>query len=380
MIDKVLEKDCILCKACATQCPKKCISFSKAYKSFEYPIINYDECINCNLCEKVCPSLQEFNQVSPITYYAVKNKNVEILKMSSSGGIFYSLAKKIIEMEGIVVAARFDDSYNVVHEACTTIDKIKNFCGSKYVQSDLNGCYDLINKYLQIGKDVLFVGSSCQTAAVHQYFKNNCYRNNLFLVDFICHGIVSDNVFNEYKAYLEKKFNGKIVRFEFRNKKNGWLFSGLNVEFDNGKVYSSPLSKDLYMQGYFKNLNLKEACYTCKYKNFKSQSDITMGDYWDVEKTDPDFYEYYGNSVVVLNTIKGKKEFDTINCEFDVKEIDLETILSCNKSLIKPFNMSSEREDYFDKAKKQGYIRPLEKWVKKSFSRRMINKIKSVLK
>ena len=157
------------------------------------------------------------------------------------------------------------------------------------------------------------------------------------------------------------------------------LNSGLKVTFSNGKVYSSPLYKDIYMQGYFKNINTKEACKTCKYKNFKSNSDVTLGDFWGVETLYPEFYDYYGNSIAVLNTVKGKKIFDNIKSEFDYKLIKLSDVINYNKSLITPFDFGEDRTKYFEEAKKMGYIKPLEKYVKTSTVKKIFIKLRKLI-
>ena len=361
MINKVDEKQCTICGACMQICPKGCISFTKKYKSFNYPVINSQECIECNLCEKVCPALNILEKRTPISYFAAKNKDVKILQQSSSGGIFSSLAEFIILQKGYVCGAAFNNNFIVKHKIVSTIEGIPSLCGSKYVQSDLNECLKRIKMLIESGKNVLFVGCPCQSAALRSYVKDN--PDNLFVVDFICHGSVSPDVFESYKSYLENKYNGRIVDFAFRNKGNGWLFSGLHVEFDNGQCYDKPLSKDVYMQGYFKNLNLKECCFNCAYKGYHSGSDITLGDFWGIQDIIPDFYDYFGNSVVIINTPKGGKLFERIKCKLEIREVSEEQVLIGNSGLVKPFSMSNERDEYFKKSKKYGYIKPLEKYI-----------------
>lgn len=377
MINKVKIDDCVLCGNCFDKCPKQCITFSKKYCSFSYPEIDMDKCIKCNLCERVCPAIQEQERKVPDQYFGVKNRDEKILKLSSSGGVFFAIAKKIIKNGGVVVGATFDENIRVTHQMVDRVEDLKKLCGSKYVQSDIKNVFADMKKALLQQKKILFVGCPCQTASVKAYFASDI--KNIYLMDFICHGIVSAEIFEEYKRYLEKKYRSPIKSFEFRNKKDGWLFSGPSVEFENGKRYSSPLSKDLYMQGYFSNLNLKESCYKCKFKNYKSESDITVGDFWGVEKIYPEFYEYYGNSIVIINTEKGSRIFEDCSDEFVIKEIDEEDILKYNGGLKKPFAMSEERAEYFDRAKKIGYIKPLEKYLYGSGLKNLKNKIKRLL-
>lgn len=378
MIDKVRKDECVLCKACSQICPVKCIDFTDAYLSFDYPKINKEKCINCNLCELVCPVFCEFESDSLKKCYAVRSKNIDVLKISSSGGVFYSLASFVLENNGVVIGALFDKDFNVKHGMVSNLMDLNKLCGSKYVQSDINDIFIKVKQQLEENKTVLFVGSSCQTAALTTFLGGKPQK--LFLVDFICHSVVSEKVFNEYKIYLEKKHNGKIVDFKFRDKADGWIKSGLRVEFSNGKVYSAPLYKDVYMQGYFKNLNTKEVCKTCKYKNFKSKSDLTLGDFWGVELLKPDFYDYLGNSILVLNTHKGELLFKEVSDQFEIEDISLQNILKYNKGLVESFQFNEKRKDYFKNAEKVGYIKPLEKYTKTNIVKRVLIKLKELIK
>ena len=260
MIDIINKNQCVVCGNCVNACPKNCIELKEQFESFKYPVIDYEKCVKCEKCSKVCPALNIPEQRMAEDFYAVKNKNQDILKISSSGGVFYPLAKYFIDNNGCVAGAAFDECFEVNHILINDIDDLPKLCGSKYVQSDMNNVVNAIKTQLDSGRNVLFCGCSCQTAAIKAYLGEK-YKN-LLLIDFICHGAVSADVFGEYKEYLEKKHGSKIKSFSFRDKSNGWLYSGPRVKFENGSEYKSSLSKDLYMQGYFNNLNVKLSCYS----------------------------------------------------------------------------------------------------------------------
>lgn len=379
MIDIVNKNECVVCGNCVNICPKECIKFDEEFESFMYPKIDYSKCIKCEKCTKVCPALNVPKVHTKEKFYAAKNKDEEVLKFSSSGGIFYSLAKYIIDQGGCVVGAAFDNEFNVNHILVDNDEDLIKLCGSKYVQSNMDSIVKEIQKQLDFGKTVLFCGCSCQTAAVKVYFGDKYER--LILIDFICHGSVSSTVFDEYKSYLEKKYNSKIKSFEFRNKEIGWLHSGLNVKFENENVYSTPLYRDLYMQGYFNNLNVKLSCYYCAYKGYKSGSDITMGDFWGIQHLIPDFYQEMGNSAISINSQIGKELWERTSNSFDFISVDKSLILQENSGLEMPFSGDfEERLKYFQKAKKVGYIKPLEKYIKNSIFKKTINWLKRVIK
>lgn len=379
MIDIVNKNECVVCGNCANVCPKGCIKFDEEFESFMYPIIDYSKCIKCEKCTKACPALNVPKVQTEEEFYAARNKDEEVLKFSSSGGIFYSLAKYIIDQGGCVVGAAFDNEFNVNHILVDNDEDLINLCGSKYVQSNMGCIVKEIQERLDSGKTVLFCGCSCQTAAVKVYFGDKYER--LVLLDFICHGNVSSTVFDEYKNYLEKKYNSKIKSFKFRNKEIGWLHSGLNVQFENGNVYSTPLYRDLYMKGYFNNLNVKLSCYYCAYKGYKAGSDITIGDFWGIQHLIPDFYQKMGNSAVSINSQKGKILWERTSNSFDLIKVDKSLILEENSGLETPFSGNmEERAKYFKKAKKVGYIKPLKKYTNDSLTIKLVNRVKKIIK
>lgn len=349
MIDKVGEKNCCICGNCVQRCPKEAISLTKNFNTFNYPEINYNLCNGCNRCETVCPTLNELNQQQCLGAYMAKNINLTERKLSSSGGMFSVFANYIIENNGLVCGAAFD-GLKVKHIIVDNKADLYKLRGSKYVQSDLGDCFEQIEKYLDNNRLVLFVGCPCQTAALRIYLKKD-YSNQLYLVDFICHGMLSQSLFDDYIKYLERKYKSRVVSFSFRDKTDGWIESGPKVKFENGKIKRWPLYEDTYMQGYFSAVCMKNSCYTCKYKNFHSGSDITFADYWGCENINPEFYDFYGVSAVVINNGNGNLLFNNISNNIEYKAVDLENIVKYNSGLIKPFEEGKDRSLFMDKIK-----------------------------
>ena len=349
MIDKVGEKNCCICGNCVQRCPKEAISLTKNFNTFNYPEINYNLCNGCNRCETVCPTLNELNQQQCLGAYMAKNINLTERKLSSSGGMFSVFANYIIENNGLVCGAAFD-GLKVKHIIVDNKADLYKLRGSKYVQSDLGDCFEQIEKYLDNNRLVLFVGCPCQTAALRIYLKKD-YSNQLYLVDFICHGMLSQSLFDDYIKYLERKYKSRVVSFSFRDKTDGWIEFGPKVKFENGKIKRWPLYEDTYMQGYFSAVCMKNSCYTCKYKNFHSGSDVTFADYWGCEILDPEFYDFYGVSAVVINNENGNLLFNNISNNIEYKAVDLENIVKYNSGLIKPFEEGKDRSLFMDKIK-----------------------------
>ena len=200
---------CCGCEACVQICPKQCISFEEDAEGFRYPSIDRTICIDCGLCEKVCPVLNQSVPMMPLVVYAAQNKNKEELLHSSSGGIFILLAKEILKKNGVVFGAKFDDKWNVVHAFAESEETVKAFMGSKYVQSRIGNTYSEAKKFLDSGRQVLFSGTPCQIVGLKRYLRKD--YDNLLTVDIICHGVPSPKAWHRYldeiKGYANK---GKI--------------------------------------------------------------------------------------------------------------------------------------------------------------------------
>lgn len=374
MIDKVSTKECYLCKGCSNICPVNAIDFSIEEKGFFYPRINELKCINCNLCEKVCPVLNKLSPPKddyPITY-AVRSKNVDIRLNSTSGGVFYELGMYILSQGGSVCGAIFDDEFQVMHIITEQKSLLRKMCGSKYVQSNINFVYKEIKKLLDSGKMVLFCGCPCQTAALKLYL-NESYIN-LFLIDFICHGIPSQTFFDSYIKTIEKKYNSKVQRIEFRNKDKGWHRSCVKISFKNRKIYNELIHVDAYMRAFLGGTIMKESCYNCHMKNFLSGSDITLGDFWGAEVYLSNIDDNTGISAVFVNTEKGKKLLSLLDLEkINIKK---EQVIKYNQNILQSTKPSKIRKEFYNSCEMNGVGETIIKYFHES----KINKIKRTSK
>ncbi len=193
MIDIQDKKDCCGCEACAQRCPRHCISLSEDAEGFLYPKADASLCIQCGLCESVCPVIHRGVARDPLSVFAAKNPDWETRRQSSSGGVFTLLAERTIAAGGVVFGARFDDSWEVVHSYTETLDGLAAFRSSKYAQSHIGDSYRQAERFLRQGREVLFCGTPCQIAGLRRYLRKD--YGNLLAVDFICHGVPSPGVF-----------------------------------------------------------------------------------------------------------------------------------------------------------------------------------------
>ncbi|MBC5622068.1 Coenzyme F420 hydrogenase/dehydrogenase, beta subunit C-terminal domain [Butyricimonas hominis] len=375
MINIQDKKDCCGCGACVQRCPKRCITMQEDKEGFLYPEIDRTCCIDCGLCEKVCPVINQGGNRSPIEVYASKCQVDEIRINSSSGGIFSMLAEKIIENGGVVFGARFNDRWEVVHDYAETIEGIIPFRGSKYVQSVIGETYKQAEVFLKQGRFVLFSGTSCQISGLLHFLRKD-YKN-LITVDVICHGVPSPLVWCQYLkeiGFIVQDKKPVISGISFRNKRLGWRKYGFEIRYDKEEANFFEMHRNnIFMRGFLHNIYSRPSCYACPAKGGRSQSDITLGDYWGVELYHPEFYDDKGVSAVLINTEKGKRIYSQL--KVDGVSTDYNKILLGNSCIEHSVKISKYRDDFFDVLNKSEFslIGIITKRTRPSLLRRIIS-------
>lgn len=295
---------CNGCKACTHICPVNAIEMVKDEFGFEYSRINKEKCINCGKCIEVCPELNKpknSNKKQP-DVYAGWNKNEDVRLTSTSGGVFYEMAKSVIKSGGYVCGAVYAENHLVEHILTNSLEDIERLKQSKYIQSNLKNVYPEIQQLLKSDKTVLFVGTPCQVTGLKNYLGQD--YQNLLLVDFICLGVNAPIAYLKYLEMLENKYNSKVKEVWFKNKDYGWNNFHTKITFENGEVFYGPRKDDFFLKGFIgvKSLYFRESCYNCSHRSFPRYSDITIGDFWGVNKSlDCD----KGTSVIMSNSKKG---------------------------------------------------------------------------
>jgi len=293
--------NCCGCSACASACPKACISMQEDGEGFLYPLVDAATCIDCGQCEKVCPFEATLEAKRPLHTYAAINPSENERFHSSSGGIFTMLMHETLKKGGVVYGAAFDNDWNVCHISIEVEEDIPVLQGSKYVQSIIGDNYKTVKEYLKTGRKVLFSGTACQIAGLKRYLQKE--YENLLTVDVVCHGVPSPMVWKEYVNKLEKR--SPIEHISFRNKKPGWINYDFTVEYKDGCVFSESHNVNLYMLGFLRDLYNRPSCHNCKVKAGRCTSDITLGDFWGIDRVYPELNCDHGVSVVLVNTKKG---------------------------------------------------------------------------
>lgn len=377
---------CCGCTACYAICPKNAITMHADSEGFKYPVIDKDKCIDCGLCCKVCPldiKLEKTEDKQIAVACTAKDEN--FTKQSSSGGVFAILANMFMEKQAVIYGAAFDDGWNVKHIRVDSKDDLSKLYTSKYVQSDMGETFKTVKTDLNTGKEVLFAGTPCQVAGLKKYLGKD--YNNLITVDFICHGVPSSLVWQCYIKEKAASLNSKITDISFRNKKDGWKDFGFLVKAESGIVNCEKAGDNIYMNGFLKDLYLRPSCYECKFKTLKRASDITLADFWGIEKVLPEMYDKRGVSLCWTSSRKGSEILTEALKQTAYQKVDLQEAVRHNSAALKSVNVHKNRDKFFkDFAESHDDVTKLiEKYydnrsLRKRLSYKLRTKIKSLFK
>lgn len=340
---------CTGCSACYAVCPHGAISMEQDKEGFYIPVIHEITCTHCGLCDKTCPVLESPEPVAGESRaFAIINQDEAVRLESSSGGVFTALARQVLSSGGVVFGARYDESQEVVHCWTENETRLQLFRGSKYTQSNLKESFRECRDFLKAGRVVLFSGTPCQIAGLQSFLRKPF--ENLILVDFICHGVPSPKLWQEYKRFHEKKSASRIVRTASRRKNCGWKQYSLAFTFDDASEYCQTVDKDWYLQLFLRDMCLMESCYQCQFKTqtgYRRPSDITLADFWGIQKEYPELDDDKGTSLVVAHSPMGEKLLQGLENCF-VKEIPVEVGMRHNPSYYKSCKKPVGRNTFFD--------------------------------
>lgn len=372
--------DCCGCTACANICPHNAITMKPDALGFLYPHINKNNCINCGLCEKICAFRTTYdtslNLNKPLAFSA-RHKDMREVETSRSGAAFIALSDHILEKGGVIYGAGYTNHFRVIHKRATTKKERNEFKGSKYVQSDLGSIFQQVKQDLKKGLLVMFSGTPCQTAGLNSFIGKKL-RENLFLVDIVCHGVPGPYIWRDYLSFLEKKYNSPIVQVNFRNKlKFGWAAHYETYIFQKGLE----INKHSYTYFFNQNIICRKSCEKCFYTNLKRPSDITLADFWGWEKINPNLNkDNKGISLLLINTEKGKYILNLVRNRLYIAPVMLNTCLQ--PRLRTPSKVNPNRDkfeyDYSHKGFKYVYYKYGEDGFKyKAYTiwRKIINKL-----
>lgn len=327
---KIFEKKsrCCGCGGCAEACPVGAISMKADGEGFFYPSINRKKCTDCGRCEAVCPLRGPWEEPPEETglqkgpeekerrkriYIGAQAKEDTLRLASSSGGVFPVLAKYVLSQDGIVFGAAMEADGVVRHKEAGTPEELAALQKTKYVQSDLTGCFQKVRQYVEAGRLVLFTGLPCQCQAIKRYMGEE--KENLLLADLVCYGAPSAKIWKKYIRELEKKYGGRFSGFSFRDKRAKNNGQTVSVKIGE-KEHTWPIGRDPYCRIYFWNVLLRPSCYTCRFCTVNRESDVTMGDFWGIERVKPELDDQMGTSIVILHSEKALRLWKAVEAEF----------------------------------------------------------------
>lgn len=365
---------CCGCGACLNVCPKNAISFREDAEGFAYPSVDEGKCIDCSLCVKVCPVLSPDVERLPLKVYAAKNRDLQERIQSSSGGMFLPLAREVLRQGGQVFGVEFSEDFRSARHACASdADGVKRFSGSKYIQSDTGRTYSMTKMFLENGVPVLYSGTPCQIAGLRKFLRKD--YENLYTVDLVCHGVPSPGI---WRRYMDETAPEGTASVNFRDKVTGWKRFSLVMKDCSGKVlFSQREDENVFMDGFLKNLYLRPSCYRCPARKGRSGSDLTIADYWHLKKTLPDFDDNTGVGLVLVNTAKGARLFDSV--DFERVETPYAPASAGNPAIENDFRPLKGREAFFRKAARAKRIVPLiRKYTRDPFALRLRKRLKKL--
>lgn len=304
---------CCGCAACCDVCPVGALQMAADGEGFSYPKFDQTRCTGCGRCESVCPLLHDPSGDAGRDCFGARASEDAVRFDSSSGGVFPVLAEYVLQKNGAVFGAAFNESFEVVHREARCLPDLEGLKRTKYVQSRMDGVYRRIESLLRENTWVLFCGTPCQVFGLKRFLGDH---PRLILVDLVCYGVPSPGLWRDYTTFLKRRY-GPLTAFSFRDKRE--QDHGHTRAFTaGGRVYADPLDRDLFCGLYFKNLTIRPSCHACKFSSPDRECDFTLGDFWGVERVRPDADDGMGVSLVLLHTDKAREIWREVREKLDV--------------------------------------------------------------
>lgn len=386
-VDKLTKPECCGCNACGDICPVSAISFETDNEGFWYPKVDYDKCIHCELCTRICPEINidalKHNDFHEPECYAAENKNLEVVFDSTSGGLFSAFADRMYRDGGFVGGAVFSDDYRSVRQFISP-DKsdLPALRSSKYLQSDLQGFYRQVKEILDRGDKVLVCGCPCQMAGLRSFLRKP--YDTLLVIDFVCLGINSPLVWRRYLDSFEDRYGSKVIYAKAKSKEYGWRNRTNKIKLADGRVKYETKHESNFGKGFTgTHAYCRPSCYECKFRRFPRISDISLADFWGIEKFDKNLEKNLGTSLVLINSEKGKEWFERIKSRLNYIKVPLKYAIEGNPALIRDsVKPTIDRDRFFEDVKVMPFTEIAEKY---GFSGKKVpkitfkNKIKGIL-
>ena len=349
-------------------------------EGFRYPSIDIQHCINCDLCSRVCPVINV--AVAPSCQqiaYAAINHNDAVRINSSSGGIFTLIAEHVLTNHGVVFGAAVTEDLTIKHIAIEDSTELGRLRGSKYVQSDPGSTFAQARAYLRSGRQVLYTGTPCQIAGLRSFLGQE--YDNLICQDIICHGAPSPAVWQAYLRYQSDRVGSSAKTVCFRSKSAGWTNYRMHISFENGTAYEETFQKDPFMKAFLADLSLRPSCYQCAFKGQQRMADITLADFWGIQKVLPQMYDDRGVSLVFVNTPKGAALFSSLQDHMRVCPTDANEAIAHNKAMLCSAKCPIQRAQFWKDLQQTDFAQAVTKACPSlPLGKRFVKRAKQILK
>lgn len=343
------KKECCGCWACYNACPKHCINMKEDEEGFRYPVVDASLCIDCGLCEKVCPVIHADKADTPHAQqgFLAQHKNEDIRKESTSGGAFTAIASWVIKQGGIVYGAGYrKGTFIVEHQGVETEKDLSVFRNSKYVQSNIGNTFKEALGHLKAGRWVCFSGTPCQIEGFRNFLRNREYEK-LVCVDLVCRGIPSPRILTRYIEAQQTLIGGEFTNVLFRDKYYGYHYSSFSIyNKERGKNYHKGVDSNAYLRAFFNNLSDRPSCYDCRFKKRYRKSDLTIWDCFPIDKFTKQM-DGKGTTRVLVQSQKGEMIMDAIGNELRTVRVETDKLVSDVREMFHSVPMNPQREQFF---------------------------------
>lgn len=292
-----------------------------------------------------------------IRAYAAIHKDLAIRMDSRSGGFFTAASDEILRRGGVIYGCVLTENYEAVHIRAEDARGRDRMRGSKYVQSDMLDMFRSVKADLESGRQTLFSGTSCQVAGLKAFLSRE--YSNLYCVDIICHGVPSPLVWRNYLKWQEKKY-GRCIAVDFRNKRDfGWAdhVETLTMEGKNG---IRKINSRIFTSMFYGHMILRPSCYKCPYKSMTHPGDITIADFWEIDRVLPGLNDNKGISLVLLNNSHGEELFDHLTGDMEIREVRTEDCF--RPSMLAPFPAPENRRTFWRDFSSQSFWKVARKY------------------
>ena len=377
---EIITNNCTGCRACEQSCASHAITMTVSAEGFIEAKILDNNCINCGLCVKVCPQDHMIESNNPIKVYALRLKDDKVLVNSASGGAFIGIATAVIKQGGVVYGVSYTPDWSATHRRIDCLEQLASLQSSKYFQADTLNTYSDVRDDLLRGHLVLYSGTGCQVGGLKAFLRKD--YDNLVTIDLICHGVTSPLMFKKYIEWIRNKEKEDLIYYNFRDKTKGW---GLNYQYKTHRARRlGSCVYDPYYSCYLSGHAYHESCYSCKYSQRERVSDLSIGDYWGIQKQHPVFFSSKGVSAILINSMKGINIFETTKHLFYYLESEFDKVAEENTNLLRPTYRNAIRDYIYNGIEHQEWFDELAEKYKPSLKQRLMRllpaRIKNIVK